>query len=316
MKPLSYIWGNIKKIDPRTAWNAFVDYFVITLGLAAYAFAYTAFMLPYKIVTGGVTGMATIVYYSMGISVELTYAVINIALLGIALWILGWRFLLKTIYAIFMLTLLLHYAGIILTDPATGELMKILGENGQFMGLILGCLTAGMSLGFIFLHGGSTGGTDIVAAVVNKFKNISMGQGILLADFFIVSSTLFLPVFGENILPDRVSILVYGLCAMFIETTSIDWLMNQRRSSVQFLIFSDKYQEIANAIGTKMNHGVTILDAHGWYTGQKRRVLCILARKNESAEIFQIIKTIDPNAFVSQSRVIGVYGEGFDTIKH
>jgi uncharacterized membrane-anchored protein YitT (DUF2179 family) len=132
-------------------------------------------------------------------------------------------------------------------------------------------------------------------------------------DFIIVGSCLFIPQFGT--LLERGYMVVFGFCTMVIENYMLDYIYNRQRSSVQFMIFSDKWQEIANAIGTQMDHGVTILDGHGWYTGQKRRVLCILAKKNESTTIFRIIKHLDPNAFVSQSAVIGVFGEGFDAIK-
>ncbi len=152
-----------------------------------------------------------------------------------------------------------------------------------------------------------TGGTDIVAAVVNKYHNISLGRVLIFVDLLIIGSTI--PIFGDW------RKVVFGLATMVIENYVLDRVMNARRESVQFMIFSEKYQEIANAIGTEMNHGVTILDGHGWYTGKKVKVLCILAKKRESVYIFRLIKMIDPNAFVSQSNVIGVFGEGFDPIK-
>lgn len=307
------LFKRIGQIDPVVAWNTFCDYFWITIALAMYTVAYSAFLLPYKIVGGGVTGLATIVYYASNIPVDYTYLVVNAVLLGVALWILGWRFLAKTIYAIAVLTLMLH-EGVALVTNDDGTLIKVLGEGQEFMAIILGCAIAGVGLSIVFLHNGSTGGSDIIAAVLNKFKNFSMGQGIIAMDFFIIISSLFVPEFGDMV--QRVQIVVFGLISVFVETQVLDMIMNRRRSSVQFLIFSDKYQEIANAIGTKMDHGVTILNGYGWYTGKERKVLCILARNTESTEMFRIIKAIDPNAFVSQSRVIGVYGEGFDAIRH
>jgi len=124
---------------------------------------------------------------------------------------------------------------------------------------------------------------------------------------------MFFPQFGDYI--ERAHKVMFGFCVMALENFVLDYVMNARRQSVQFMIFSEKWQEIANAIGTEMNHGVTILDGHGWYTGRKMKVLCILAKKNESVNMFRLIKMIDPNAFVSQSSVIGVYGEGFDEMK-
>ena len=223
--------------------------------------------------------------------------------------------MLKTVYAIFMLSFLLALAQGWVTGPH-GEMTKILGEGQDFMSLVIGCCCTGLSLAIVFLNNGSTGGTDIIAAVVNKYHNISLGRVLIFVDFLIVGSSFF--VFRDK--PgyetiDAVRKVVFGLCTILIENLMLDYVMNARRESVQFLIFSQKYQEIANAIGTQMDHGVTILDGHGWYTGNEMKVLCILAKKNESVTIFRIVKIIDPNAFVSQSSVIGVYGEGFDEMK-
>lgn len=295
--------------------NEFKDYFNITLGLMLYTFGFTIFLLPYQIVTGGVTGLAAVIYYGTNIPIYLSYFVINVILLALALKILGLKFMLKTIYAIFILSFMLAVAQDWATGP-NGELTQVLGEGQDFMSLVIGCCCTGLSLAIVFLNNGSTGGTDIIAAVVNKYHNISLGRVLIFVDFIIVGSSFF--VFDakpgyETI--DAVRKVVFGLCTMVIENLMLDYVMNARRESVQFLIFSKKYQEIANAIGMQMDHGVTILDGHGWYTGQEMKVLCILAKKNESTYIFRIVKIIDPNAFVSQSSVIGVYGEGFDEMK-
>lgn len=297
----------------KAVWNEVNDYFFITLGLLLYTFGWTVFMLPYQIVTGGVTGIAAIVFYATGLPISLTYFVINFVLLIAALKILGLKFMIKTVYAIFMLSFCLYVAQNIMTS-SDGQLIRVLGENNTFMSLVIGCCLTGTSLAIVFLHNGSTGGTDIVAAIVNKYHNLSLGTVLIFVDILIIGSSF--PVFGEKYGYEMgLRIMVSGLCAMMIENFVLDYVMNARRESVQFLIFSRKYDEIAYAIGTKLNHGVTILDGHGWYTGNEVKVLCILARKNESAGIFRMIKIIDPNAFVSQSAVIGVYGEGFDRIK-
>ena len=195
----------------------------------------------------------------------------------------------------------------------TDNFVQILGPGNNFMSLLIGCTLTGSSLAIVFLNNGSTGGTDIIAAVVNKYFNLSLGQVLFLVDIFIIGSCFFFPQFGTYY--ERARMTVFGLCTMIVENFMLDYVMNARRESVQFLIFSRKYQEIANAIALHTDHGVTILDGHGWYTGKEMKVLCVLAKKNESQMIFRLIKLIDPNAFVSQSAVIGVYGEGFDTIK-
>ena len=296
----------------KSVWTEFKDYFWITVGLLLYTFGWTVFLLPYHIVTGGVTGLSAIIFYATNIPISYSYFLINLALLIAALKILGWRFMVKTIYAICVLSLLLAAAQWLITQP-NGQMYKILGEGQQFMSLVIGCMFTGTSLAIVFLHNGSTGGTDIIAACVNKYRNISLGRVLIFVDFLIIGSCLFIPQFGEPL--QRVHMTVFGLCTMVVENFMLDYVFNARRESVQFMIFSLKYQEIANAIGTQLEHGVTILDGHGWYTGKERKVLCILAKKNESQYIFRLIKMIDTQAFVSQSSVIGVYGEGFDPIK-
>jgi uncharacterized membrane-anchored protein YitT (DUF2179 family) len=300
-------------MDRQIIWNEAKDYAGITLGLVLYSFGFTFFLMPYEIVTGGVAGIAAIVEYATTFPNQYTYFLVNAALLIVGLKILGWKFLVKTIYAILMLTFLLGLMKELVPRNEAGEMVKILGEGQDFMSLIVGCLMTGSALGIVFLNNGSTGGTDIIAASVNKFYNMSLGTVLVFVDFIIVGSCLFIPTFGTIL--QRSYMVVFGFCTMVIENYMLDYIYNRQRSSVQFLIFSDKWQEIANQIGTKMDHGVTILDGHGWYTGQERKVLCILAKKNESATIFRIIKHLDPNAFVSQSAVIGVFGEGFDPIK-
>jgi len=260
-----------------------------------------------------VAGIAAIVEYATSFPNQYTYLLINIALLVMALKILGLKFLIKTIYAIAVLTFLLWLMKELVPRDADGQMVKILGEGQGFMSLIIGCVMTGSSLGIVFLNNGSTGGTDIIAASVNKYYNMSLGTVLLFIDFVIIASCMFIPQFGTPL--ERTYMVVFGLCTMVIENFMLDYIYNRQRSSVQFLIFTEKWQEIANAIGMQLNHGVTVLDGHGWYTGQERKVLCILAKKNESLIIFRLIKMIDPRAFVSQSAVIGVFGEGFDEIK-
>ena len=290
------------------------DYLFIVLGLLIYTIAFTVFLMPYQIVAGGVTGLSAIIYYATGFHLENTYIIINGILLLVALKILGWKFLMKTIFAIFTLYFMLKFAQDLLPKQDNGLPFKLMGEGQDFMSMIIGCVLTGIALATVFLNNGSTGGTDIIAASVNKFHpNVTLGNVLLAADFCIIGSCMFFPQFGTYL--ERAHKVMFGFCVMAMENYTLDYVMNARRQSVQFFIFSQKWQEIANAIGTKMDHGVTILDGHGWYTGNQMKVLCILAKKNESINIFRLIKMIDPNAFVSQSSVIGVYGEGFEEMK-
>ena len=289
------------------------DYVFITLGLFLYAFGFTVFLMPYQIVTGGVSGISAIVFYATKFPLEYTYFGINVVLGLLALRILGLKFLTKTIYAFTMLSFLLGLFQEFMPVDENGNFVKLLGEGQNFMSLIIGCMMTGSALAIVFLNNGSTGGTDIIAASVNKYRDVSLGTVLTFLDLAIISTCLLIPQFGD--MQERIYKVVFGLCTMVIENFMLDYLMSRQRQSVQFLIFSKKWQEIANAIGTQLDHGVTVLDGHGWYTGKERKVLCILAKKRESVTIFRLIKMIDPQAFVSQSSVIGVYGEGFDDIK-
>ena len=294
------------KIKEGINGKIFLDYFYITIGLMLYGFGWAVFLLPYKLVTGGVTGLAAIVFYATDIPVSITYFSINIVLLLIALKILGFKFMAKTTYAIIMLTIILEVFQKLVTLP-DGSMYQLLGPGEVFMSIILGGIFSGVALAIVFLHNGSTGGTDIVAAVVNKYRAISLGRVLLTADLFVISSSYY-------VLEDWKKI-VFGLVLMGIETFVLDYVMDNRRESVQFLIFSRKYKDIAHEIGTKLGRGITMLDGHGWYSGKEVMVLCILAKKRESVTMLRMIKRIDPNAFVSVGAVTGVYGEGFDPIK-
>ena len=301
-------------VQHQMIWSEVKDYLFIALGLLIYTVAFTVFLMPYQIVAGGVTGLSAIIYYATGFHLENTYIIINGILLLVALKILGVKFLMKTIFAIFTLYFMLMVAQDIIPKQDNGLPFKLMGEGQDFMSMIIGCVLTGIALATVFTHNGSTGGTDIIAASVNKYHpNVSLGNVLIAADFCIIGSCMFFPQFGDYL--ERAHKVMFGFCVMGMENFTLDYVMNARRQSVQFMIFSKKWQEIANAIGTQMNHGVTILDGHGWYTGHQMKVLCILAKKNESVNMFRLIKMIDPQAFVSQSSVIGVYGEGFDEMK-
>ncbi len=295
-----------KKLRGVFDMGALIDYMYLTVGLIMYAVGWSVFLLPYKLMTGGVTGIGAIVFYATDIPVGYTYFGINLLLLVVALKILGLKFLTRTIYGIFALTFFLNIFQELVTLE-DGSMYQLLGPNELFMSIIIGGIICGTGLALIFLHNGSTGGTDIVAAVVNKYRDISLGRVLLTVDLFIISSSYF-------VLEDWRKI-VFGLVLMGLENGVLDYVMNAKRESVQFLIFSRQYKDIAHEIGTKMGRGITILDGHGWYSGKEMRVLCILAKKREMVTMLRIIKSIDPHAFVSVAAVSGVYGEGFDPIK-
>ena len=176
------------------------------------------------------------------------------------------------------------------------------------MAVVVSGLLCGLGLGIVFLNNGSSGGTDIVAMIVNKYHHIPLGWVLFFCDIVIISSAYFLP----NV--HSIEKVMLGLVFTFMCTTALDWVMRQIRQSVQFFIFSQKYEEIANAINTQIPRGVTLLDGKGWYSKKPIKVLTVLAKKNESNRIFRLVHEIDPNAFVSQSETIGVFGQGFEPI--
>ena len=289
------------------------DYIVITFGLLLYAVGFTCFQLPYEITTGGLAGAGAVIFYATGFPVQYTFFLVNIILLIIAVRVLGWRFC-----AVFMLTFLLgavqevmiylasHNPGMFVNVNPRSGLPEVVTDNIT-MSCILGAAIEGLGIGLVFLSNGSCGGTDIIAAIINKYKDVTLGQMMMLCDLIIISSSFFTPT-------GSVDKLLYGYTTLIITNLLLDYVVDRGRQSVQFLIFSRRYDEIASAISAT-HRGVTVLQGQGWYTKEERKVLVVLAKKRESTNIFRIIQGIDPAAFVSQSKVIGVFGEGFDRIK-
>lgn len=276
------------------------EYLLIALGMILYGIGWTIFLLPNDITTGAVPGIASIIYFGTGFPVQYTYFIINCALLVLALKILGLKFCLKTIFAVFTLTFFLSVIQKI--APASPLL-----HDQPFMACILGASFCGSGIGIAFAANGSTGGTDIIAAIVNKYRDISLGKVLLITDLIIISSSYFVLKDWEKVL--------YGYVTLYVSSFVVDHMVNSARQSVQFFIISNKYKEIGERINKNPHRGVTMINATGFYTGKEVKMMFILAKKRESSIIFQLIKEIDPSAFVSQSAVIGVYGEGFDKIK-
>jgi len=290
----------LKAITKQT-WTEIREYVFIAFGLLLYAGAWKAFLLPHQITGGGVTGIGAIIYYATGTPISVSYFAMNFVLLLIAVRSIGWKFSLRTIYGVGLITL--FFAVLPQAVPGT-----FVGREDNFMACVLGGLISGAGIGIVFLSNGSSGGTDIIAKVVNKHRNITLGRILLYCDVLIICSSYFFK-FGS------IEKIVYGLSAMAISTIAVDMVINGVRQSVQFFIFSKEYEQIANRINVDVHRGVTILDGMGWYSKQPVKVVTVIARKNESIKIFRIVKDIDPNAFISQTSAIGVYGEGFDVIK-
>ena len=280
-------------------WRTSRDYFFITLGMALYAFGFCAFILPQKVVIGGVAGLGTIIYFLTGIPVAIAQYALNLILLAIAYKVVGKKFVVGTIFGATMISV---WVGIF--QPLFQDI-RITDE--PFMNVVIGGILAGIGVGMAFTHNGSSGGTDIVAAMVSKHTNVSVGRTMLYTDFFIISSSYF--IFHQ------LDLVVYGFIVLALTSYTADMIINTNRQAVQFTIFSKKWQEIATAINNDAKRGCTVLTGMGWYSNQEVKVLLVMCRKIEAVTISRIIKSIDPEAFTTQANVNGVYGKGFDELK-
>ena len=291
----------LNKYRKFQAFRTAKELLLITLALFPYAFAVNRMLVPHSIVTGGLTGLCEIIYFATNkyIPIWLSSFVINMCLLTVAFKVVNWQFCVRTLYGVVSLVMWFKLI------PIADEPML----HDPFMASIVSGVLCGIGLGLVFLNNGSSGGTDIVATIVNKYWHVTLGRVLFYCDLIIISSSYFLP----NV--HNIEIIMFGLCFTFICTMAVDWTMRQGRQSVQFFIFSQKYEEIADAINTRIPRGVTILDGEGWYSKKPIHVITVLARKNESNRIFRLVHEIDPNAFVSQSETIGVFGKGFDQMQ-
>lgn len=281
------------------------SYSIITLGLGIFALAWTAFLIPHRITGSGVSGIGALVYYATGFPVGYTYFIINIGLLLLAIRILGASFGVKTIFGVAVAATLLSVLQSIIQAPIVED---------KFLSTIIGGGLGGVGLGIIFTQGGSTGGTDIIAMIVNKYRNISPGRVILYCDVFIIGSSFLVLTDLEP--AKRIETIVYGYVAMALQAYAIDALLSGNRQSVQIIIFSKKYVEIADRIAVQMGRGATVIDGMGWYTKENQKVIITLVRKHEASDLYRAIKEIDNQAFISVANVMGVYGKGFEQIRH
>ena len=294
------------QVNYRRIWEFVVDFMAINIGLATYAFGWAAFLLPYHITTGGMTGMFAIVYYLTGFPVSYGILIANAILLLFAFWKLGWKFTVKTSYAAVALSTYLQLSQQMMTDDA-GNLIQVLGEGQDSMACVLGAILNGLGIGIVFLTGGSTGGWDIIAALVNKYRNISFGRALLFLDFLVIASCW--PIFHD------VRMVVFGYVTLVVYTYALDMLINSTRQDIQFIIFTRKADDISQRIISETCHSVTSMDGEGYYSHQDIKVLITIVHKREAVKILRMIQETDPAAFVSQSRAEGVYGNGFNAIK-
>lgn len=285
-----------------------VDYLVMTVGVVLYVLAWDMFMIPNGVTNGGLTGLCAIVEFATGgaIPVGWTFPIINALLIIVAMFVVGNTFGIRTIFVIALSSVLFEVMPNIPGIAAVeGNLFFV---NEKILIPVIGGLMEAFGISLILERGGSTGGTDILAVIVNKFYPVSLGRVYLVCDIVLISSLLFID--GKTFQD-----VVYGYLAMITFALAVDYIQLGRKSSVKILIFSERYKQIADFIINEMDRGVTALNAVGWYTGQDKKVLLVIVRKTELRVITKAVKSVDPKAFVSVSPASSVYGEGFEEIK-
>lgn len=300
----------------KSLWTNIEEYFLLTLGILLYVVGWLIFLVPNNLVGGGVSGVSSIIQYATGIKMGYTYFVINGILLLIALIIMGTGFGAKTVYAIVLASVGLN----VLQTLIPADIIDILSiQNGKLMSTIMGGIMSGCGIGMALSVGGSTGGTDIIALIVNKYRNISPGRMILSMDVVIIMSSILVPSYtadGSLVnFADKITTVVYGLILVTINGYTVDLYLSGSKQSVQVFIMSRKYEQIADVISNELHRGVTILYSKGWYTKQEGNIVMVVTKKTDLNILLKYVKMIDQDAFISVSSVAGVYGKGFDAIK-
>lgn len=273
-------------------------YLIMFMGLLLFSLGLTVFMIPAEITGGGISGIGALIYFVTGIPAGITFLAVNVILVVIAIIKLGTNFGTKTFINMLVISFLLTIFQKYLTKPLIDD---------KFLSAVLGGISGGLGLGLVFSQGGSTGGTDIIAMLVTKYRRISPGRVIMYCDVLIIASSWFVFHSAE--------VLVYGYVSMWVVSYTLDAFLNGANQSAQILIFSEKWEQIQQSILHENDRGVTIMDGTGGYTGKPVKIVMTVVRKRETASIFKKIKEIDNSAFISMGSVMGVYGEGFDQIK-
>ena len=319
----------------KSFWTVAKEWALVTLGILIYVTGWALFLMPNNLVGGGVSGISSMIQYATGGAIQMGYSyfVLNAILIILAMVVIGMGFGAKTIYAIILASVGLRF----LPDLIPTEIIQTLAlQNGKLISTLCGGLMAGIGIGMSISNGGSTGGTDIIALIYTKYRNVSPGKVILYIDFVIILSSLLIPSIVPDLDPatgkqligpdgeplthlmpfaEKVTTVIYGLILVTVNGRVIDSYLSGSQQSVQLFILSKHYAEIADSITHDLHRGVTVLDGKGWYTKEPAEVLMVITRKTDVNLFLRQIKAIDPNAFLSVSSVNGVYGRGFEAIK-
>lgn len=286
-------------MDSKTILKTVKEYSVMAFALSLYVFSWTAFLIPNEITAGGVTGISSILNYAFGIPISLSYLVINAVLLTAGTIIMGKGFGFKTIFCVLVSTLYFEIF------PAIPWVSNI---DDNLINSIIGGAMSAAGIALVFTQGGSTGGIDIIALVINKYREVSPGKVFMVSDFLIISSILLLP---DKSLQD----LVYGYVVTVAFSYTVDQILTGSKQSVQMLIITNKYEEIADKLCYELDKGVTAINSIGWYKKSSSMIIMVVTQKSKMYEVMGAVKELDPHAFLTVSTVMGVYGEGFDQVK-
>lgn len=275
------------------------DYFWMTVGIIITAYALDAFLIPNKIAAGGVSGLATVLFYVLkdahlpAIPVGLQMLIINVGLLAVAIRLRGWRFGAKTIYGA---------VGLSVAVDLMAPFVHVLASHDILLAVLWGGALAGIGMGIVFRVGGNTGGTDVVAQLLTKKVSLGVGQLMLLVDAAVIVTAAL--KFGPEL-------ALYGAVAVFVTTTTIDVVQEGLSTEKAAFIFSRHNEQIGLAILTELGRGATGFAARGLYTGDDREVIfCVVSRK-ELDDLKNIVTALDPEAFLVISDVHEALGEGF-----
>lgn len=296
------------------------DFIAITLGIMLYVSAWAIFLAPNNLIGGGVSGICAMIYYATGISMGLSNIIINSILLIIAFFVLGKGFGFKTIYAIILASVGFAVLPAVFSNGPLGEFVReFSANNGKMLCVIMGGAMTGIGIGLTFTHGGSTGGTDIISLMINKYRNISPGRLLLMMDVVIIGSSVLFPSYlpdgSLQPISDKIAVIVYALVLVAVNSYAVDLYLTGSKQSVQVFIFSKNVGELADEIAFGMDRGVTLLRSKGWFSKQESEVIMVVARKSDLNLLLSHVKAVDPNAFISVTSAMGVYGLGFDSIK-
>lgn len=312
-------------LNRTTIGTTIKEYVLMALGMFLYSFGWICCILPANAAGGGATGLSLLLYHLTGgaISIGTMVLIINIILLIIAGFIVGWNFGIKTIYCVVVMSVIMHFLQVWFTTPdgwvaqiiterdaltvPNGTIVDLFNLNNRLLSAILGGICSGVGVAMCFQQGGSTGGSDIVVMIVNKFYTISYGKFIRLTDGVIISSALFLPDVG-------IDGVIYGFVMVAVFSYTVDMILSGNQQSSQIFIVSKDYKAMADAINQEAKRGATVIDAMGWYSKDNSKIVMCVCRKRDLAMVLKIVRNVDPEAFITIGSVMGVYGKGFEAL--